>query len=49
MELMKIEIKRKSFSRKMCKKMDLLSEGERGKEKRVTKKFINDLKKTEKQ
>ena len=44
-ELIPLETKEKVFTEAVYKKLDALSKEEEGKEKRVTKKFIADLKK----
>jgi len=44
-ELVPVEIKEKVFTEEEYKKLDALSENEKGKEKRVTKKFIDRLQK----
>ncbi len=44
-ELIPLETKKKMFSDKEYKKLEMLSIREKGTEKRVTKKFINNLKK----
>jgi len=43
-ELIPLEIKPKSFTQEQYKKLDLLFEKEKGKAKRVSKKFISKLK-----
>ncbi|MDP8262412.1 MAG: AbrB/MazE/SpoVT family DNA-binding domain-containing protein [Candidatus Ancaeobacter aquaticus] len=43
-ELIPLEIKRKAFTKEVYKKLDILSAREKGKEKRVTKRFIENLK-----
>ena len=44
-ELIPVEVQEKKFTEEQYKKLDLLCQSEKGKEKRVTKSFIADLKK----
>lgn len=44
-ELVPLEVKERVFTKEEYEKLQLLSEKERGKEKKVTKKLIKDLKK----
>ena len=44
-ELIPLDVKEKVFTKEEHKKLELLSQKERGKEKRITKKFIKKLKK----
>lgn len=43
-ELIPVEVRRKEFTPEMYRKLDTLSAKEKGKEKKVTRSFISDLK-----
>lgn len=44
-ELIPVEVQEKTFTEEQYKKLDLLCQAEKGKEKKVTKEFIANLKK----